>query len=95
MSTNVSLTPELENFVRERVREGRYNNVSEVVREGLRLLQDTEQARRSAEHARELEAVAVERERARRRDAMAELVQRWTLQPAGKVEPWTRDELYD
>ena len=32
MGTNVSLTPELERFAREMVAEGRYNNVSEVVR---------------------------------------------------------------
>ena len=42
---NVSLTPELENFVQTRVKGGRYNSASEVVREALRLLQDHEQAR--------------------------------------------------
>lgn len=47
MSTNVHLTPELESFARDRVSEGRYNNVSEVVRDGLRMLQDRE-ARRAA-----------------------------------------------
>jgi len=35
---NVSLTPELEKFVREKVATGLYNNSSEVVREALRLL---------------------------------------------------------
>lgn len=35
---NVSLTPELEKMVRERVSSGLYNNSSEVVREALRLL---------------------------------------------------------
>jgi len=35
---NVSLTPELERFVRETVATGLYNNSSEVVREALRLL---------------------------------------------------------
>jgi putative addiction module CopG family antidote len=35
---NVSLTPELEKFVREKVASGLYNNSSEVVREALRLL---------------------------------------------------------
>ena len=47
MGTNVNLTPELERFARERVSAGGYNNVSEVVREGLRLLQDQD-ARRAA-----------------------------------------------
>lgn len=46
MATNVHLTPELERFARECVEGGRYNNVSEVVRSGLRLLQDAEERRR-------------------------------------------------
>lgn len=35
---NVSLTPDLERFVREKVESGLYNSASEVVREALRLL---------------------------------------------------------
>lgn len=35
---NVSLTPELEQFVYEKVKSGLYNSASEVVRESLRLL---------------------------------------------------------
>lgn len=46
MATNVSLTPELEQFARSCVETGRYNNVSEVVRSALRLLQDSEERRR-------------------------------------------------
>ncbi len=46
MATNVHLTPELERFARECVEGGRYNNVSEVVRASLRLLQDAEDRRR-------------------------------------------------
>ena len=42
---NVSLTPELENFVHGKVQSGRYNSASEVVREALRLLEQHEQAR--------------------------------------------------
>jgi len=42
---NVSLTPELEQFVQAKVESGRYNSASEVVREALRLLEDHEQAR--------------------------------------------------
>ena len=45
MATNVSLTPELERFARNCVAGGRYNNVSEVVRAALRLLQEWEQQR--------------------------------------------------
>lgn len=39
---NVSLTPELEQLVRQKVDSGRYLSASEVVREGLRLLEDRE-----------------------------------------------------
>jgi uncharacterized protein len=35
---NVSLTPELEKYVRRKVATGLYNNASEVIREALRLL---------------------------------------------------------
>ena len=48
---NVSLTPRLEKFVSTKVRSGRYNSASEVVREALRLLelQDRIRATRLAE----------------------------------------------
>jgi antitoxin ParD1/3/4 len=36
---NVSLTPELEKLVNDEVASGRYKTASEVVREGLRLLE--------------------------------------------------------
>ena len=42
---NVSLTPELEKFVNDRVETGRYNSASEVVREALRLLEERDLAR--------------------------------------------------
>jgi antitoxin ParD1/3/4 len=45
VATNVSLTAELETFARSCVESGRYNNVSEVVRSGLRLLQENEERR--------------------------------------------------
>lgn len=37
---NVSLTPELEQFVQAKVKSGRYLSASEVVREALRLLEE-------------------------------------------------------
>lgn len=46
MATNVHLTPELERFARACVESGRFNNVSEVVRSALRLLQVNEERRR-------------------------------------------------
>lgn len=42
---NVSLTAKLEDFVSRKVKSGRYNSASEVVREALRLLEEHEQAR--------------------------------------------------
>lgn len=40
---NVSLTPEHERYVKKKVTSGLYASASEVVREGLRLLQEQEQ----------------------------------------------------
>lgn len=61
MATNVHLTPELERFARACVEGGRYNNVSEVVRSALRLLQDAEEQRRGFQAM--LQAVEAETER--------------------------------
>ena len=59
MATNVHLTPELERFARDCVAEGCYNNVSEVVRSALRLLQEMEEQRRHLlEQMQEAEAEA-------------------------------------
>ena len=61
MGTNVHLTPELERFAQQCVESGRFNNISEVVRSGLRMLQDAE-ARRTAFVA-SLEAAVAEGDR--------------------------------
>lgn len=45
MATNIHLTKTLERFTRDCVESGRYNNVSEVVRSALRMLQDAEEQR--------------------------------------------------
>lgn len=42
---NVSLTPELEEFVNIKLQSGRYNSASEIVREALRLLEERDQTR--------------------------------------------------
>ena len=56
---NVSLAPELEAMIRERVESGRYTNASEVVQEALRLLEEHEKV----EHLRSLLAVGLEQAR--------------------------------
>jgi antitoxin ParD1/3/4 len=43
---NVSLTPELKEFVEQKVRSGLYQTASEVVRDGLRLLRERDELRR-------------------------------------------------
>ena len=40
---NVHLTPELEQLVQSKVKSGRYNSASEVVREALRLLEQRDE----------------------------------------------------
>jgi len=50
-SLNVSLTAELDKFVANRVTSGRYQTASEVVREGLRLLELQERDRDAAHKA--------------------------------------------
>ena len=45
---NVLLTPELNRIVQDRIATGRYQNASEVVREGLRLLKHHERDREAA-----------------------------------------------
>lgn len=46
MTMNVSLTPELEDFVNDKVKTGLYSSASEVVRESLRLLRRQDQIER-------------------------------------------------
>ena len=53
---NVSLTPQLEATIHERVESGRYASASEVVREALRLLEERERL----EHLRSLLQVGLE-----------------------------------
>lgn len=43
---NVSLTPEFERLIHDRVQSGRYHSASEVVREALRLLEERDELRR-------------------------------------------------
>ena len=43
---NISLTPELERLVDDKLKSGRYASASEVIREGLRLLEEQEELKR-------------------------------------------------
>jgi len=52
MPTSVALSPHFETFIRQQVDSGRFNNVSEVVRAGLRLLEE-----READKAAKLQAL--------------------------------------
>jgi antitoxin ParD1/3/4 len=47
-SLNVSLTPQLEQFITARVASGRFQSASEVVRAALRMLEDSESERQAA-----------------------------------------------
>ena len=40
---NISLTPELEQLIEQKLKTGMYHSASEVVREGLRLLKERDQ----------------------------------------------------
>jgi antitoxin ParD1/3/4 len=42
---NISLTVELDQFVKQQVESGMYHSASEVIRDGLRLLREREQLR--------------------------------------------------
>ncbi|HEY3330900.1 MAG TPA: type II toxin-antitoxin system ParD family antitoxin [Capsulimonadaceae bacterium] len=44
---NVSLTPELDAYVSQKVQTGMYHSASEVIREGLRLLREQDQVRQA------------------------------------------------
>jgi antitoxin ParD1/3/4 len=68
-SLNVSLTPVLERFVEECVASGRYQTASEVIREGLRLLEEREREREVA-----LEALKGKLKRAAQQAERGELV---------------------
>ncbi len=64
-TVNISLTPELGAFLQSRVKSGRYQTTSEVVREALRLLQNQEREREAGlKHLKEkLQRGAVQAQR--------------------------------
>jgi antitoxin ParD1/3/4 len=76
---NVSITDHLAEYVRARVKSGRYNNASEVVRDALRRMEEEEQRtlRIAAPTVEDLitDFTAIETERIRRRvlESIAEI----------------------
>ena len=64
---NVSLTPELEELVNEKVRSGLYQTASEVVREALRLLKLRDDEARRADQQAGVAALAGDRRRSTRK----------------------------
>jgi antitoxin ParD1/3/4 len=72
MSRSFALGARFERFIDQQVKGGRFNNASEVVRAGLRLLEDDE--RRKTTKAAELRALIEESKRDPRPDLTAEEV---------------------
>lgn len=68
-TVNISLTPELNSFIQTRVESGRYQTASEVVREGLRLLERQERSRED-----EVSALKARLERAAAQEQLGELL---------------------
>ena len=60
MPTSVALSAHFESFIQQQVKSGRYNNASEVVRAGLRLLED-QHARAKMQHEELRAAIAAGR----------------------------------
>lgn len=83
---NVSLTPELEEFIREKVASGHYSSHSEVVRAGLRLLIQRERVTEA--RLDDLRDEASERLYERRKRTSRQFVREWLRegQEEGKVQ---------
>lgn len=45
MTMNISLTPQLEDMIRQKVASGLYNSASEVIRDALRLMEEQDRVR--------------------------------------------------
>lgn len=88
---NVSVTDQLAEYVRARVKSGRYNNASEVVREALRRMErDDERAHRLANPTVEdvvtdLTAIQVEEIRKRVLEGIADIEQGRYTDYAGRA----------
>jgi antitoxin ParD1/3/4 len=85
MPTSVALSPHFEAFIREQLKSGRYNNASEVVRAGLRMLEDQHaRARIQQEELRAAIAAGLASGRGRSADAVFGRLQAKYRKQAGK-----------
>jgi len=62
MSINVSLSPDLEKFVADEVKSGKYSSADAVIRDGLRLLREQKEGERQNGGARIATPVTAEKE---------------------------------
>ena len=60
---NISLSPQMARFIRGKVKKGDYTNISEVVRDAIRRMQETELARKEGAWLASFEATLSEGER--------------------------------
>ena len=82
---NVSLTPELEQLVQQKVKSGRYLSASEVVREALRLLEERDRIRETRINALRSE-IAVGMEQGEQSAAACENMGSWDKHRAWILE---------
>ena len=90
---NVSISPELERFVKGLVETGRFNSASEVVREGLRLVERQERFRLLEKAL--LEGLSPEEEARLPPDLLSETMQHFRQQIQVGLDQAERGELID
>ncbi|HEU5457005.1 MAG TPA: type II toxin-antitoxin system ParD family antitoxin [Terracidiphilus sp.] len=73
---NINLTPQLDSFVDNKIRSGQYANASEVLRAGLRALEQTEREDRARLKAIRSAVEAGEQSGVARGDVLAEVRER-------------------
>jgi antitoxin ParD1/3/4 len=87
MAMSVSLTPELERYINQKIESGLYQTASEVVRAGLRLLKEREELHQQMleELRREIEIGNAEAERGELSPLDAEGTSKRLRAPAAKT----------